>query len=383
VFRVLADGDFPKPPDPFFLLPVPPLATRHLPLQDKVIVYHGQPVAMVVAETLEAAEEAAAEVRVEIQMEPPTNPERARPETPEAAGYGALASLELRVADVDAAVRESPVVVAETYKQPSRHNNPMEPSAILAVWENDQLTVHDSVQHVYAVQTAIAAAFDIEPTAVRVVSPYTGGGFGAKAFVWPHEILAAMAARILDKPIKLVLTRAQMYSIVGYQPSMTHDVALAAEAGGKLTGVRHDVTNVTAKTDDYVEFGSVTAGALYRSPAISTSQRVRRGHVNLPTFMRSPIDGPARGRLARRLTSWPEPREPIPSICAYSTMQTSSRPRESHGRPSDWCRLTERVPADLAGEAVRRAAHGRATGQSAADWPTRRRGNIASPLKLD
>ncbi len=101
-----------------------------------------------------------------------------------------------------------------------------------------------------------------------------------------------MAARVLDKPIKLVLTRAQMYSIVGYQPWMTQEVTLAAETNGTLTGIRHDVTNITAKTDDYVEFGSATSSALYRSPAISTSQRVRRGHVNLPTFMRSPIDGP-------------------------------------------------------------------------------------------
>lgn len=168
----------------------------------------------------------------------------------------------------------------------------MEPSAILAVWEDGQLTVYDSVQHLYAVQAALAAVFDVETSDVRVVSPYTGGGFGAKAYVWPHEILAAMAARVLDKPIKLVLTRAQMYSIVGYQPWMTQEVTLAAEANGTLTGIRHDVTNITAKTDDYVEFGSATSSALYHSPAITTSQRVRRGHVNLPTFMRSPIDGP-------------------------------------------------------------------------------------------
>ena len=292
LLRVLSAGDFPVPAERFGLFPVPPLATRHLPLQDEVIVYHGQPVAMIVAETLEAAEEAAAEVRVEIQIEPSVNPERAQPEAPHPEGYAALGSLDVNVGDIDAAVRNSPVVVTGTYVQPSRHNNPMEPSAILAVWEDGQLTIYDSVQHLYAVQAALAAVFDIETSEVRVVSPYTGGGFGAKAYVWPHEILAAMAARILDKPIKLVLTRAQMYSIVGYQPWMTQEVTLAAEANGTLTGIRHDVTNITAKTDDYVEFGSATSSALYRSPAISTSQRVRRGHVNLPTFMRSPIDGP-------------------------------------------------------------------------------------------
>jgi xanthine dehydrogenase YagR molybdenum-binding subunit len=292
LLRVLSAGDFPVPAERFGLLSVPPLATRHLPLQDEVIVYHGQPVAMIVAETLEAAEEAAAAVLVEIHMEPSVNPERAQPDAPHPEGYAALGSLDVNVGDIDAAVRDSPVVVTGTYVQPSRHNNPMEPSAILAVWEDGQLTVYDSVQHLYAVQTALAAVFDIETTQVRVVSPYTGGGFGAKAFVWPHEILAAMAAQILDKPIKLVLTRAQMYSVVGYQPWMAQEITLAAEASGTLTGIRHDVTNITAETDDYIEFGSVTSSALYRSPAISTSQRVRRGHVNLPTFMRSPIDGP-------------------------------------------------------------------------------------------
>ena len=247
LLRVLSAGDFPVPAERFGLFPVPPLATRHLPLQDEVIVYHGQPVAMIIAETLEAAEEAAAELRVEIQIEQSDNPEGAQPEAPHPDGYAALGSVDVNVGDIDAAVRNSPVVVTETYVQPSRHNNPMEPSAILAVWEDGRLTVYDSVQHLYAVQAALAAVFDIETSDVRVVSPYTGGGFGAKAYVWPHEILAAMAARVLDKPIKLVLTRAQMYSIVGYQPWMTQEVTLAAEANGTLTGIRHDVTNITAK----------------------------------------------------------------------------------------------------------------------------------------
>jgi xanthine dehydrogenase YagR molybdenum-binding subunit len=292
VLRVLSAGDFPIPAERFALLPVPPLATRHLPLQDDTILYHGQPVAIVVAETLEAAQQAATEVRVEVEVERSINPESTEAEAPRPGGYAALGPLDVSVGDTDTAVRDSPVVVTGAYLQPSRHNNPMEPSAILAVWEDGRLTVYDSVQHLYAVQTALAAVFDIETSMVRVVSPYTGGGFGAKAYVWPHEILAAMVARVVDKPIKLVLTRAQMYSIVGYQPWMTQEITLAAEADGTLTGIRHDVTNVTAKTDDYVEFGSVTSTALYRSPAISTSQRVRRGHVNLPTFMRSPIDGP-------------------------------------------------------------------------------------------
>ncbi|HTC69399.1 MAG TPA: xanthine dehydrogenase family protein molybdopterin-binding subunit, partial [Acidothermaceae bacterium] len=292
VQRVLVAGDLPRPAKGFAEQPVPPLATHHLPLQDERVLYHGQPVAMVLADTLEAAEEAASRIRVEIEEEPWQHPEQADAQKPEPASYAALSSLDVGVGDIDAAVSDAMVTVAARYTQPSRHNNPMEPSAILAHWSGDQLTVYDSVQHLYAVQSTLAAAFGIAPSSVRVVCPHTGGGFGAKAFVWPHEILAAMAARVVDRPVKLVLTRAQMYANVGYQPWMSQDVTLAARPNGALTGIRHDVVNVTALTDDYVEFGSVTAGALYASPAIATSQRVRRGHVNLPTFLRSPIDGP-------------------------------------------------------------------------------------------
>ena len=382
LLRVLAAGDFPVPAERFGAFPVPPLATRHLPLQDEVIVYHGQPVAMIVAETLEAAEEAAAEVRVEIQIEPSANPERAQPEAPYPEGYGALGSVDVNVADIDAAVRNSPVVVTGTYVQPSRHNNPIEPSAILAVWEDDGLTIYDSVQHLYAVQAALAAVFDIETSDVRVVSSYTGGGFGAKAYVWPHEILAAMAARILDKPIKLVLTRAQMYSIVGYQPWMTQEVTLAAEANGTLTGIRHDVTNITAKTDDYVEFGSATSSALYRSPAISTSQRIRRGHINLPTFMRSPIDGPGTWALGSAMDELARATGTDPldlRLLNYADLEPAT------GRPWSSKRLVAAY-----GEGARRFGwRNRPRGGShddnwsvGAGWPTQPRGNIAFPRKL-
>jgi xanthine dehydrogenase YagR molybdenum-binding subunit len=274
VHRVLVAGDLPRPAKGFAEQSVPPLATHHLPLQGERVLYHGQQVAMVLADTLEAAEEAASRVRVEIEEEPWQHPEQADAQTPEPAGYAALSSLDVSVGDIDAAVSDAAVTVAARYTQSSRHNNPMEPSAILAHWSGDQLTVYDSVQHLYAVQSTLAAAFGIAPSSVRVVCPHTGGGFGAKAFVWPHEILAAMAARIVDRPVKLVLTRAQMYANVGYQPWMSQDVTLAARPNGALTGIRHDVVNVTALTDDYVEFGSVTAGALYASPAIATSQRV-------------------------------------------------------------------------------------------------------------
>ncbi|MFJ2272376.1 xanthine dehydrogenase family protein molybdopterin-binding subunit [Streptomyces sp. NPDC087849] len=274
-------------------VPSPPLATRFLPMQGDVVNYWGQPVAMVLAESLEAAEGAVMRVRVSYEREPFINPDTAVsvPPSPDS-GYGMLDAQEFRKGDAAGALAEAPVRAAGTYTQPSRHGNPMEPSAILAEWHDGRLTVHDSVQHVYAVRDALAAVFGIASDKVRVINPHTGGGFGTKAFIWPHEILAAQAAKAVGQPVKLVLTRQDMYSIVGYQPLMEHRVLLGANAGGELQAVVHEVDNVTAITDDYVEFGSVPAKALYASPNISTSQRVRRGHVNLSSFMRSPIDGP-------------------------------------------------------------------------------------------
>ncbi|MFF3256101.1 xanthine dehydrogenase family protein molybdopterin-binding subunit [Actinacidiphila glaucinigra] len=277
----------------FAALPSPPLATRFLPMQGDVVHYWGQPVAMVLAESLEAAEGAATRVRIRYEREPFINPDTAVavPPSPES-GYGMLDALEFRKGDTVGALAEAPMRAGGTYTQPSRHGNPMEPSAIVAEWHDGRLTVRDSVQHVYAVQDTLAAAFGIAADHVRVISPHTGGGFGTKAFIWPHEILAAMAAKAVGRPVKLVLTRQDMYSIVGYQPLMEHRVLLGANQGGELQAIVHEADNITAVTDDYVEFGTVPSKALFASPNISTSQRVRRGHVNLSSFMRSPIDGP-------------------------------------------------------------------------------------------
>jgi len=125
-----------------------------------------------------------------------------------------------------------------------------------------------------------------------VVSPHTGGGFGAKAFVWSHEILACMAAKVVERPVKLVLNRQNMYSVVGPQPQLTQEVSLGANGDGRLQSMEHKVSNVTGKTDDYVEFATASSRAFYACDNIKISQQVRRGNMVLPTFMRSPWDGP-------------------------------------------------------------------------------------------
>ncbi len=294
VAYVLTAADMPRADLALSDISVPPLATRFLPMQTNEIVHEGQAVAIVLADSLEAAEAGAGAVRVSYRRAAFMNPEAAPAEAahPDKGSYSKSGVLDFRKGDADAAIAGAPVRAGGSYSQPSRHANPMEPSAILAAWEGDRLTVYDAVQHLPAVQAALAAVFGIAASQVRVVSPHTGGGFGVKAFVWPHEILASMAAKVVQHPVKLALSRQQMYAMVGPQPQMTQEVRLGASPEGKLLGIRHDVANVTGVTDDYVEFGAVPARSFYACDDIATSQAVRRGHMTLPTFMRSPWDGP-------------------------------------------------------------------------------------------
>lgn len=294
VVRVLTMSDMPRVHSELDSISVPPLATRFVPMQSDAVVHEGQAIAVVLAENLQAAEAGASAVRVRYQRAPFAAPETASVVNidPVKGNYSKSGTVEFRKGDATRAISASANQVQATYTQPSRHGNPMEPSAVLASWDQGKLTVYDSVQHLPAVQKTLAAVFGLDMSQVRIVAPHTGGGFGIKAFVWPHEILACMAAKIMKRPVKLVLTRQQQYSMVGYQPQISQSIKLGADSAGKLQGVSHDVVNITSTTDDYVEFASVPAKSFYACENISITHQIRRGNVVLPTFMRSPWDGP-------------------------------------------------------------------------------------------
>ena len=302
VVRVLTAADMPRLGD----APSPPRASKFWPMQGDEVRHDGQPIAIVLAETLEAAEGAAPLVAVRYERAPfampgsapvsgPAGDAQHAHEPAKDSGY-LLDEAEFRLGDAAAGLAAAAHRVERTYVQPSRHNNPMEPSATLAEWtrdgEGERLVVHDAVQHGYSAQGVLAAAFGLAPERVRVLCPHTGGGFGAKGYVWPHQVLAAAAARVAGRPVKLVLSRARMYDNVGYQPRIVQHVALGADAAGRLTAIRHDAVNVTGVSDDFVEFATAAAKCMYASPAIHTSQRVERCNVNLPTAMRAPVEGP-------------------------------------------------------------------------------------------
>jgi xanthine dehydrogenase YagR molybdenum-binding subunit len=289
VAHVLTHADMPKLGAP----PVPPASSVRVPLQDDELRYEGEPIAIVLAHTLEAAEHAAALVLVDVDPAPFTahpRGDRVGAEVPRESGY--LSSpTDAEHGDLETAVAGAQVHLEATYVQPSRHHNPMEPSATLAQWHEDTLTMVDATQWAYGVRIVMCALFGLASEQVRVRSPHTGGAFGCKGLVWPHQIIAAAAARVTGRPVRVALSRAQMYSIVAYQPQMVQTVSLAASRDGRLAAIEHESINVTSASDDFVEYATVASQTTYAAPAIRVRQRVQRANINLGTAMRAPVEG--------------------------------------------------------------------------------------------
>jgi xanthine dehydrogenase YagR molybdenum-binding subunit len=272
-------------------LPSPPLGHSVIPLQGDRVHYDGQPVALVLASTLEQAQYAAGLVTTTyVDTAAPLAYDQAKEVTPR--GGAVFGSPFDRKGDVDAGLAQADTVVHATYTTSDRHHNPIEPSATVAWWDGDQLTVHSSVQASAMAQATLAGAFQIPPEHVRVICPYVGGGFGSKGFIWPHLLLASAAAKASGRAVKLVMTRAQMFSLSGHQPMTVQTVTLGATAAGKLTAIRHFSTNPTSRADMYAEVTTGGSTWLYDSPAIETRLKVRQVDRPQPTPMRAPAEGP-------------------------------------------------------------------------------------------
>ena len=292
VLHVLTRADMPA----FGETPSPPSATRMLPMQDDQIRYPGQPVALVLAESLLAAELAARQVKVDCDPTPFAaelggDDVSGAFEPPPGSPYSFGLATSFDKGAVDAALARSALRLSETYVQPSRHHNAIETSAVLAEWDGQRLTVHDATQAGFLVRMVLASALKLAPEQVRVISPHTGGGFGSKGFVWPHEVLAAAAAMRVGRPVRLQLPRAQQYSMVGYQARTVQTMTLGADADGRLNALVQESVNLAPVTDDYIEPATEAGRAMYAADAIRTRTRIVRRNVNLGTPMRAPVEG--------------------------------------------------------------------------------------------
>ena len=268
---------------------------RFMPLLTGEIHYAGQPVAVVVADTLERAQHAAAGLQVRYQAAAPVaslDDPRGHVYQPEAVMNGWIPAHAERgtpaVALAAAAVR-----LTATYAHAVNHHNPLEPSATTAAWDPDgRLTLYETTQGVTMAQAALADMLGLPRDHVRVVTKFLGGGFGCKGLSWPHTVLTALTARAVGRPVKLVLTRPQMFTSVGHREEQRQTLSLGATAEGRLTSIVHEKTSLTSPFDDWAEANGHILSRLYACPHFETRYRLVRANTMTPTFTRAPGEMP-------------------------------------------------------------------------------------------
>jgi xanthine dehydrogenase YagR molybdenum-binding subunit len=266
-----------------------PHGQSYLPLQDDEIHYAGQPIALVIAKTLDQAAHAGTLIKVAYDAQQPIvfGLQTAREAVDPPQFLWPVAS---SVGDADKAIASAAVRIERTYATADRHHNQMEPHATTAMWDAaGTLTLYETTQHIFGVRELLAIVLGLPPEKINVVSHFLGGGFGGKAYVWPHTLLAALAAKVLERPVRLQLTRAQMYSMVGHQAATIQTIALGADKNGKLLGIRHESISPTPMFDNYIEYAALATRSLWgASGGIATNHKIVHVNRNTPTAMRAP-----------------------------------------------------------------------------------------------
>ena len=267
------------------------------PLGSDRVVYYGQDIAYVIANTYEQAREAAGLVRVTYEKEQPIgSKEQAKMEQPpkvngEKTNLKKSASMLTSVADAWSA---SPVKVDVTYETPTVHHHPMEPHAVVAKWDDeDRLTYYTPTQWMYGTRNFLAQSFAIPKEHVRVISHFVGGGFGCKGGSWMYMLMIGVAAHDLKRPVKFVMERENMFTSNGYRPATSQRVQLGADRSGKLQAMRHLSQTSGCMVNNFIEpTGHSASTVLYASPNIEIDHHVYKLDLNGPTFMRAPGESP-------------------------------------------------------------------------------------------
>jgi len=261
-------------------------------LQDDRILYSNQPIALAVADTFERAVHAALLVGVRSSPERHTvemedELDRATPQDINRASGARPADQVL--GDPTLGLRQADASVEATYELPPETHNPMEPHATIAVWSGpERVTLYDATQGIFGVRKKIAKFFAIPPQNVRVITKFVGGGFGCKGSTWSHVPLAALAAKQLNRPVKLVLTRPQMFGMVGGRPHVRQQLTVGAKRDGKLTVLRHQSFSTTSRFDTFLEPAASVSRDCYACANIESKHRVVRLDIGTPAPMRAP-----------------------------------------------------------------------------------------------
>ncbi len=263
------------------------MQSSFMPLTSDEIHYAGQIVALIVADTQEAAEEASRLVDIEydVQHASAAMDDADRTVSP-------LDDKSVDVGDALAAFASSPVKIDATYVTPAQHHNPIELYATSAEWRDGKLLVHLPSQWVMGTRMGLATIFGVPAEDIHVESPYIGGGFGGKATILPHTVLVAMAARRLGRPVKLVVPREAMFTVGSFRPATISRVRLSAERDGTITSVIHEQSGQSAAIDHVAFAVTEVTGRMYASPNIRVRESIVETDVNTPGFQRAPAEAP-------------------------------------------------------------------------------------------
>lgn len=266
-------------------------STTIMPMDSPKIWHDGQIVAVVVAETYEAAREAAHRIHVEYdERKPKSGFDKRRPQPRQISNP--LSSSDPKTGDAEGAFREAEVRVEAYYTTPTQHHNPIELFTTTCAWSGDRLTIYEPSQFVHGLKNGVAKQLNMDPEKVRVISPFVGGAFGAKAALTPRTAFIALAAKRLNRPVKLVATRSQGFDVSTYRAETQHLVKLGADRNGRLTSLYHEGWEVSSRPDNYKVAGTETTSLLYGCPNIYTKVNIVHADRNTPGFMRSPAEVP-------------------------------------------------------------------------------------------
>jgi xanthine dehydrogenase YagR molybdenum-binding subunit len=253
---------------------------RRPPFEDDVIRYYGQFVAVVVAQTFEQAQAAAAAVKVKYSEEKPVIATHLETEDEP--------KVESKRGNSEEAFNSAAVKVDETYSTPTETHNPIELHAIVALWDGQSFTLYQTTQAIANHREVMSQMLGVPSENVRVISRFLGSGFGGKLWVWPPYLLAAAAARNLNAPVKLVISRRMMFQTVGHRPRTQQRMRLGAGSDGKLVSLQHDALNHTSILDEYGEGCGESTGFLYSTPNLKVTSALVPLNVGTPTAMRGP-----------------------------------------------------------------------------------------------
>ncbi|HTF11452.1 MAG TPA: xanthine dehydrogenase family protein molybdopterin-binding subunit [Asanoa sp.] len=315
--------------------------------QSDRVAHHGAPVALVIADTPERAREAAEWLQVDYFEEPHDalfrpdhqglyTPDHVNPHLPTVTDKG----------DVDAALAGAAVVVDREYRTPAQHNNAMEPHSGTAVWADGRLTLYDSTQNAYGMGQTLTKLFGFDPGTVHVVSEHVGGGFGNKGTARPDAVLAVMAATLVGRPVRVTLTRPQLFPLTGYRTPTAQRVRLGADADGRLVALEHRAAMQTSRLLEFVEQTATYSRAMYPADNLRTGHRVVALDVPTPRWMRAPGEAPGSFGLESAM-------DELAEACGVDPVELRLRNDTTH-EPASGLPFSSRRLADCLREGARR-----------------------------